>query len=91
MRTCGWGNSSSKAFGISFADRPKAKRTMAMVKFPAPTDLTTLRGFLGLVNQLGHFLPDLAHLTVDLRQLLKKDIFCGYNHTRRHLNSFIKY
>jgi hypothetical protein len=21
----GWGNSSSKAFGISFADRPKAK------------------------------------------------------------------
>jgi galactitol-specific phosphotransferase system IIC component len=22
----GWGNSSSKAFGISFADRPKAKR-----------------------------------------------------------------
>jgi hypothetical protein len=23
----GWGNSSSKAFGISFADRPKAKRS----------------------------------------------------------------
>jgi hypothetical protein len=23
---------------------------------------------------LGHFLPDLAHLTVDLRQLLKKDV-----------------
>jgi hypothetical protein len=27
-----------------------------------------------LVNQLGHFLSDLAHLTVDLQQLLKKDI-----------------
>jgi hypothetical protein len=26
------------------------------------------------VNQLGHFLPDLAHLTVDLWQLLKKDV-----------------
>jgi hypothetical protein len=26
------------------------------------------------VNQLGHFLPDLAHLTVDLRLLLKKDV-----------------
>jgi hypothetical protein len=25
----GWGNSSSKAFGISFADRPKAKRGKA--------------------------------------------------------------
>jgi hypothetical protein len=50
------------------------KRTMAIAKFPVPTDLTSLRGFLGLVNQLGHFLPDLAHLTVDLRQLLKKDV-----------------
>jgi hypothetical protein len=42
--------------------------------FPVPTDLTTFRGFLELVNQLGHFLPNLAHLTVDLRQLLKKDV-----------------
>jgi hypothetical protein len=25
----GWGNSSSKAFGISFADRPKAKNNKA--------------------------------------------------------------
>jgi hypothetical protein len=47
---------------------------MAIAKFPVPTDLTSLRGFLGLVNQLGIFLPDLAHLTVDLRQLLKKDV-----------------
>jgi hypothetical protein len=28
----GWGNSSSKAFGISFADRPKAKRKIINVK-----------------------------------------------------------
>jgi hypothetical protein len=53
---------------------PDTKRTMAIAKFPVPTDLTSLRGFLGLVNQLGHFLPDLVHLTVDLRQLLKKDV-----------------
>jgi hypothetical protein len=46
---------------------------LAIAKFPFPTDLTTLRGFIGQVNHLGHFLPDLAHLTVDLRQLLKKD------------------
>jgi hypothetical protein len=26
-----WGNSSSKAFSISFADRPKAKRTSSNV------------------------------------------------------------
>jgi hypothetical protein len=45
---------------------------MAIGKFPVPTDLTSLRGFLGLLNQLGLFLPDLAHLTVDLRQLQKE-------------------
>jgi hypothetical protein len=53
---------------------PDPKRTMAIANFPVPTDLTSLRGFLGLINQLGHFLPDLAHLTVDLPQLLKNDI-----------------
>jgi hypothetical protein len=53
---------------------PDPKRTMAIANFPVPTNVTTLRGFLGLVNQLGHFLPDLAHLTVDLRQLFKKDV-----------------
>jgi hypothetical protein len=66
---------------------PDPKRTMAIAKFPVPTDLTFLRGFLGLVNQLGHFLPDLAHLTVDLRQLLKKMLnLCGYSHIRRQLS-----
>jgi hypothetical protein len=71
-----WGQEISFA-GYVIGDKgvfPDPKRTMAIDNFPVPTDLTSLRGFLGLVNQLGHFLPDLAHLTVDLRQLLKKDI-----------------
>jgi hypothetical protein len=71
-----WGQEMSFA-GYVIGDKgvfPDPKRTMAIAKFPVPTDLTSLRGFLGLVNQLGHFLPDLAHLTVDLRQLLKKDV-----------------
>ena len=37
-------------------------------------DLSRLRSFLGLVNQLGHMLPDLAGLTVLMRQLLCKDM-----------------
>jgi hypothetical protein len=71
-----WGQEISFA-GYVIGDKgvfPGPKRTMAIAKFPVPTDLTSLRGFLGLVNQLSHFLPDLAHLTVDLRQLLKKDV-----------------
>jgi hypothetical protein len=71
-----WGQEISFA-GYIIGDKevfPDPKRTMAIANFPVPTDLTTLRGFTGLVNQLRHFLPDLAHLTVDLRKLLKKDV-----------------
>lgn len=42
--------------------------------FPAPTNISELRGFLGLVNQLGHFVPDLAHMCKPLRELLKKNV-----------------
>jgi hypothetical protein len=51
---------------------PNPARTLAIRQFPVPKDLSSLRGFLGLANQLGHFLPDLAHMTVNLRLLLKK-------------------
>jgi hypothetical protein len=37
----GWGNSSSKAFGISFADRPKAKNRPPK-SGPKFTDFTTM-------------------------------------------------
>jgi hypothetical protein len=53
---------------------PDPARTLAIRQFPVPKDLSSLRGFLGLANQLGHFLPDLAHMTVNLRLLLKKDV-----------------
>jgi hypothetical protein len=53
---------------------PNPARTLSILQFPVPKDLSSLRGFLGLTNQLGHFLPDLAHMTVNLRLLLKKDI-----------------
>jgi hypothetical protein len=51
---------------------PDPARTLAIRQFPVPKDLSSLRGFLGLANQLGHFLPDLAHMTVNLRLLLKE-------------------
>ncbi len=34
--------------------------------------MTELRSFLGLANQLGHFVPDLAQSTARIRLLLKK-------------------
>ena len=49
------------------------KRTDAIRLFPPPKDQTGLRSFLGLAQQLGFFIPDLAHLSEPLRKLLKKN------------------
>jgi hypothetical protein len=51
---------------------PDPEKLEAITDFPSPKDQSGLRGFLGLANQLGHYLPDLAAATVLTRQLLKK-------------------
>lgn len=53
---------------------PDPSKVAAIRDFPAPTDLTELRSFLGMANQLAHFVPDLAHATTPLRLLLKKNV-----------------
>ena len=53
---------------------PDPDKTAAIRDFPAPTNITELRSFLGLAQQLGHFAPDLSHMASRLRQLLKKGI-----------------
>ena len=54
--------------GIS---RDKSKND-AISKFQTPKNIKELRSFLGLTQQLGAFIPDLAHLTAKIRPLLKK-------------------
>ncbi len=53
--------------------RPDPSRIVAIKNFKTPKDTTGLKSFLGLVNQVTRFIPDLAHLTVQIRQLLKKN------------------
>ena len=53
--------------------KPDPKRIEAIMALQPPTDVSKLRSFLGAVNQLSVFCPDLAHLTNLNRQLLKKD------------------
>jgi hypothetical protein len=52
---------------------PDPSKMAAIADFPKPANLTDLRSFLGLANQLGQFVPDLAHAMQPLRGLLKKD------------------
>ena len=54
--------------------KPDPAKVEAIRDFPAPKDLTSLRSFLGLANQLGHFIPDLAMATCKMRGLLKKGV-----------------
>ena len=49
------------------------EKTMAVRKFPTPTNVTELQRFNGMVNQLAKFLPNLAKINEPLRQLLRKD------------------
>ena len=50
--------------------KPDPAQTDAIKKFPRPTNISELRSFMGLVNQLASFLPDLAQITTNLRKLL---------------------
>ena len=45
----------------------------AVQKAPRPQDVSSLRGFLGLVNYYHRFLPNLASVIHPLNQLLEKD------------------
>jgi hypothetical protein len=68
--------------------KPHPDRVKSLSEFPRPTNLTELRGFLGLVNQLTIFVPDMAHLTDTLRLLLKKNV--EYLWLKEHEDAFIK-
>ena len=49
------------------------QKTSAIADFPAPTNITELQRFMGMVNQLGKFIPGLAEMTEPMRQLLRKE------------------
>ena len=49
---------------------PDAAKVSAIKDMKAPTNITELRRFLGMVNQMGKFIPQLAEATKPLRELL---------------------
>jgi hypothetical protein len=71
-----WGNKVNFAGFIVSAEgvEPEPEKLQAIREFPRPQDVSSLRSFLGLAVQLGGFVPDLAHMTAALRELLKKGV-----------------
>ena len=53
--------------------RPGPDRVEAIRKLPPPTNVTGVRSFLGLTQQLSFFIPDFSHATAEMRQLLGKN------------------
>ena len=50
--------------------QPNQDRVAAIRNFPSPKDQTGIKFFLGLANQLNFFIPDFAHNTKLMRDLL---------------------
>ena len=50
--------------------KPDPDQVKAIVQFATPTNVSDIRRFFGMVNQLSKFSPNLAHMTQPLRQLL---------------------
>ncbi|CAB4018481.1 Hypothetical predicted protein [Paramuricea clavata] len=52
--------------------KPDPRKIEAITKMPVPTSPAELQRFLGMVNYLGKFIPNLSDETAPLRALLKK-------------------
>jgi len=52
---------------------PDDKKIKAITNMLPPTCVSEMRCFLGMANQLGRFIPDMAEMTQPLRDLLKKN------------------
>ena len=60
---------------------PDPGKVDAVHTLPAPTNVTELQEFLGLVTYLSPFIPGLSTLTAPLQELLKKDGDFSWNCT----------
>ena len=52
---------------------PDPKKVQGITEMTAPTDKQQLQSFLGMVNYMGTFIPNLSHHTEPLQAMLKKD------------------
>lgn len=52
---------------------PDPEKVQAIQEFKRPNDVTELRWFLGIVNQLSKFAKNISDITKPLRELLSKN------------------
>ena len=69
---CEFGKTTLKFLGHIIDTTADPDKTAAIMEMAPPTTIPELRRFMGMVNQLGKFTPNLAQLTQPLRKLLSK-------------------
>ena len=63
-------------FGAEYSSQgmhPDPKKVQGITEMTAPKDKQQLQSFLGMVNYMGTFIPNLSHHTEPLRAMLKKE------------------
>nr|XP_061787661.1 uncharacterized protein K02A2.6-like [Nerophis lumbriciformis] len=61
-------------------------KTAAITEMPVPTDVTSLQRFLGMVNYLGKYIPNLSDIATPLRKLTHKETaWCWF---QQHQDAF---
>ena len=73
---CQFGVNELKFVGHVFSGegvKADPEKIEAILQMPSPQDKTELRRFMGMINYLGKFVPNLSDITALLRQLLEKD------------------
>ena len=73
---CQFRKTSVKFFGLvllKYGVSPDPAKIQALKSLPEPKDEKLLQSFLGMVNYLSRFDPNIANMTHNLRDLLKKN------------------
>ena len=65
-------------------------KTKAILQMKPPTNITELRRFMGMVNQLGKFSPNVAQISQPLRELLSTKPAWIWGTSQDHAFSSVK-
>ena len=67
--------------------KPSPRKVAVIQSYPEPLDESSMRTFLGMVNQFSKFFPDLSHVCKPLRERLKKEVVYEFGPVeRKHFN-----
>ena len=80
-----------KYLGHSFSEdkiEPDSDRIEAIKQMGQPKNKKDLQKFLGVINYVRQFIPNMSELTAPLRELIKKNVI--FDWTQRHTEAFNK-